>query len=301
VALDGSEKAFETIHYLCSFKPFLKKKLVLHNILTRVPEYYYDLEKDPFNHAKSSRIQAWEIGYKAQMKTFMKKAETLLISAGFKPDAISVMIAERKKGIARDIMDEARKGYEALLIRRRGGAELLLSLALGSVSTKLVEKTNYLPVMVAGIQKVKHSLLIAVDNSEGAKRAVAFVAKIVEHSDCRIVLCTVLRGFDLYPKKNSPKKPIDQTFRAFEEIETFARDAEQILENVGIPKKNIVTKIIQGASSRTDAIVDAAKQENCDTIIFGRKGKSDVTDFDVGSVPWKVIHGAKEMTVWMIP
>ncbi len=49
------------------------------------------------------------------------------------------------------------------------------------------------------------------------------------------------------------------------------------------------------------AIVEAAKEENCDTIVFGRKGKSEVSNFDIGRVPWKVIHGAKKMTVWMVP
>jgi len=36
VALDGSKKAFKTIDYLCNFKPFCKKELVLHNVIARV-------------------------------------------------------------------------------------------------------------------------------------------------------------------------------------------------------------------------------------------------------------------------
>lgn len=301
VALDGSQRAFKTIQYLCSFKPFLKKELVLHNIITRVPECYYDLEKDPLSYDKSSRVKTWELGYRAEMEDFMEKATSMLIAAGFKPEAITCIIAQRNKGIARDIMDEAQKGYDALLIRRRGGAKILLPLALGSVSTKLVEKTICLPVILAGIQKINHSLLIAVDGSQGSKKAVEFVAQIVEHSDCRIVLCSVLRDFDMYDEKKKQKKSIACITTAFEKIETAVRDAGQILENAGIQRKNIVNKIIQGAESRADAIVEAAGQENCDTIVFGRRGKSDVTSFDIGSVPWKVIHGAKEMTVWMVP
>jgi nucleotide-binding universal stress UspA family protein len=48
-------------------------------------------------------------------------------------------------------------------------------------------------------------------------------------------------------------------------------------------------------------IVETAMKENCDTIVFGRKGKSNISDFDIGRVPWKVIHGAKMMSVWMVP
>ncbi len=301
VALDGSQRAFKTIQYLCSFKPFLKKELVLHNIITRVPECYYDLEKDPLSHDKNSRVKIWELGYRSEMEVFMEKSKTMLIAAGFKPEAISIIIARRNKGIARDIMDEALKGYAALLIRRRGGAKILLPLALGSVSTKLIEKTICLPVMLAGIQKVNHSILIAVDGSQGAKRAVEFTAQIIEHSHCSVVLCSVFRDFEIYDETKKQKKAIPCITTVFEEIETAVRDAGQILENSGIRRKNIVYKIIQGAKSRTDAIVEAARQENCDTIVFGRRGKSDVTSFDIGSVPWKVIHGAKEMTVWMVP
>jgi hypothetical protein len=49
------------------------------------------------------------------------------------------------------------------------------------------------------------------------------------------------------------------------------------------------------------SIVEVAMEENCDTIVFGRKGKSEASSFNIGRVPWKVIHGAKEMTVGMVP
>jgi len=297
VALDGSQRAFGTIKYLCSFKPFLKKELVLHNIITKVPDCYYDLKKEPSSYNANFRMRAWEIGYRTKMETFMETSKRELITAGFKPEAIRIIIAERKAGIARDIMDEAQKGYDALLIRRRGSAQQFLSFVMGSVSTKLVEKTTGLPVILAGTQKVNHSLFLAIDGSDGAKRAVEFVAKIIENSDCRVVICSVLRNFDLYDKKKS----VDFIRNGFEKIETIVRDTGKIVEHAGIQRKNIMFKIIQGAKSRSRAIVEAAKEEKCDTIILGRKGKSDVSSFNMGRVPWKVIHGAKEMTVWMVP
>jgi hypothetical protein len=41
--------------------------------------------------------------------------------------------------------------------------------------------------------------------------------------------------------------------------------------------------------------------EKCDTLVFGRKGKSNVDNFDIGTIPWKAIQGAREMTVWIVP
>lgn len=301
VALDGSKRAFRTIKYLCQFKPFLKKELVLHNVITKVPECYYDLKKEPFSYKITSQVRAWEAGYKAQMEVFMKKSRMMLISAGFPPEAIHIIIAPRKKGIARDIMDEAQKGYDALLIRRRGGAQKFLPLVMGSVSTKLVEKAGFLPVMLAGVQKVNHSLLLAVDGSDGSNRAVEFTAKMIENSECRIVLCSVLRDFTLVDENKNTKKENCCITAEFKEIEKATRDAKKVFEAAGIPKERIDLKIIHGAQSRAAAIAEAAKEENCDTIVFGRRGKSEVSNFDIGRVPWKVIHGARKMTVWMVP
>lgn len=301
VALDGSERAHRTINYLCSFKPFFNKKLVLHNIITKVPMCYYDLKKDPFSANVTSEVRAWESSYKAQIQEFMEKARMELIAAGFRPEDISVVISERKNGIARDILDEAKKGYEALLIRRRGGSQTILPIIMGSVSTKLLEKADSIPVILAGIQKVNHSLLIGIDGSEGARRAVEFTSKMIKNSDCKVVLCSVLRDFDLYNEKNQKIKPAGFVKVAFEDLEKAIQEAHGILEAAGIPKKKITVKLIQGADSRSEAIVSAAMEEKCDTLVFGRKGKSEVENFDIGTIPWKAIQGAREMTVWIVP
>ncbi len=301
VALDGSERSVRTIQYICSFKPFLKKDLVLQSIITKVPQCYYDLKKDPFSIAATSRVLAWESSFKAQMMEFMETARAKLLAAGFRPGQIRVSISERKNGIARDILEEAGKGYDALLIRRRGGSQTLLPLVMGSVSTKLVEKASHLPLILAGNKQVNHSLLIAVDGSEGSRRAVEFVGKMIGDSDCRIVLCSVLRDFNLDAADNGKKKIAGFIKSAFEELEMALREAESLLEEAGIPRQKITVKLIQGAGSRTEAIVAGADQEKCDTLVFGRRGKSEIDDFEIGSIPWKAIQGAREMTVWIVP
>ncbi len=44
-----------------------------------------------------------------------------------------------------------------------------------------------------------------------------------------------------------------------------------LFENVGIQRKNIVRKIIQGARSRAETIVESAREENCDTLFLAEK------------------------------
>ncbi|MCK5310594.1 MAG: universal stress protein, partial [Desulfobacteraceae bacterium] len=62
VAFDGSRKAFKTIKYLCSFKPFLNKQIVLYNVISSVPECYYDIKKAPFSKSAITQVKAWELG-----------------------------------------------------------------------------------------------------------------------------------------------------------------------------------------------------------------------------------------------
>lgn len=292
VALDGSQKAFQTITYLCTFKPFLKKELVLHNVITRIPQCYYDLRKDPSSYSAASRMMVWESGYRSQIDAFMEKSKTRLIDAGYRPEAIHIMIKQRENGIAQDILDEARKGYAALVIRRRGGAQQLLPLVMGSVSTRLVEKTDCLPVLLAGTQVVNHRLCIAIDGSKGSRRAAEFTAGFIRGSDCRIFLCAVIREI---PEFNTITGELEKgIYDTAEEIADMFKRAE-------IPEKNISFDIIKGAQSRAAALVETADKKNCDTIVFGRRGISNTPGSDIGRVPWKVIHGARHLTVWMVP
>ncbi len=146
IVLDGSEKAFRIIDYICSFKPFHKYKLVLHNVIFKVPEYYYDLKKEQFTNGVPSQVRAWELGYRSQMETFMEKARMKLIYAGIDPRNITILIANRKRGITRDIMDEARNGYDCVLIRRQSAAQQFLPFGIGSLATKLFHSAKKMTI-----------------------------------------------------------------------------------------------------------------------------------------------------------
>jgi len=240
VALDGSRKALKTIEYLCSFKSFHKFELVLHNIITRVPECYYDLKKDPISSNAISQVEAWKHGYRSDMEAFMEEAKKKLIASGFKQERINIRIEDRKDGIARDILDEAQKGYHALLLRRRGGAKTLLSIAMGSVSTKLIEKAAAFPVLLAGVQEVTNSIFIAIDGSDGSRRAVDFVSKTIGDSDCKIVLCSVLRDFNVFADRKITKKSNKFIRNVFVNIETAIKMLKKRL------KQQVLKKVISG-------------------------------------------------------
>ncbi|MBF0468452.1 MAG: universal stress protein [Desulfamplus sp.] len=299
VALDGSERSMKTVEYLYDFEPFRNKEIVLFHIFSDVPESYWDMGKTPFTRNGAAQIKGWGAQRKITMEEFMERSKSMLMSAGYKPEAITINIKERNKGIARDIIAEASKGYFALLLRRRGyGA--LLHMIMGSTTTKIVEKLYATPVLVAGLNKIRHSILVGLDGSEGSERAVEFTARTVGKSHCKIVLCTVLRDFDIYAGDRNNTDISDCVDCVFDDVETSMRRASQILQKHGVKASDIERKIITGVGTRAGAIAKAAQEEKCDTIVLGRRGLSNVNDFDIGRVSWKVIHAARDMTIWII-
>jgi nucleotide-binding universal stress UspA family protein len=175
---------------------------------------------------------------------------------------------------------------------------------LGSVANKLVEKLQHVPVWIVGGTPKPEKILVAMDTSEGAMKAVAFVGEMAAGTELKITLLNVIRGFrspDL-PKEIlcTPEDEKCLIEDLTQEIDTAFGKAEEKLVQAGIDKKRITTKVIQGATSRSGAICDEAKAGGYGTIVVGRRGLSRVQEFFMGRVGQKVIHLGKETAVWVV-
>ena len=299
VVLDGSERSFKTIEYLCDFKPFIGKEIVLFNVFSSVPESYWDIGNEAFSRNAMAQARGWELQRRKEMEHYMERAKSMLVGAGYPVENVSICIQNRDRGVARDIITEAAKGYFAVLARRRGyGAQL--QMVMGSTTTKLLERLSSVPVLLAGLHKSNSSILLSVDGSEGSKRAVDFTSHVVADSSCRIVICGVLRDFDLIDMEGEARETESPVKLFFNSMQVAIDDAAEKLKAVGIPSEKIQRKIITNTRSRAGGIVKAAEEEDCGTIVLGRRGKSNVEEFAIGRVPWKVVHAARRMTVWIV-
>ncbi len=300
VPVDGSDRSLNTVRYIAKIKPFQQMQIVLFHVYAGAPESYFDLGKDPRSTGTVAYVRAWEIQQKINTRDYMQKARRILLHAGFPEEAVTVKIQKRKQGIARDIIKEAREGYDAVVARRRGlGA--LRGIVLGSVANKLLEKLNFLPLLLAGRTAVGKKLLLAFDGSPGAMQAVNFVGSTMGSSDFKVCLFHVIRGSAeaalehqriFSPQEYTEGAEIDMASR-FEEAKTTLMESS-FIEN------RISTKIITGVQSRAAAIVKEARQGDYETIVLGRRGLSQVRTFFIGRVTNKVIHMARDRTVWVV-
>ena len=223
----------------------------------------------------------------------MEQAKKTLVEMGFNENNVQIKIQNRRKGVARDILEEAVQGYDAVLIRRRG-ATALNNIVMGSVSAKLMEKLTFMPVLIAGRNPVNKKILLAVDGSPCATRAVRFIAETIGPLEgYEVCLFHAVRGKMLDDLDVFKENGISDSEQIFAE-------AERILLEGGFSKEAISYRSMTGVLSRAGAIVNAAEEENWGTIVLGRRGLSRVREFFMGRVSSKVVFAGRKNTVWIV-
>ena len=288
LALDGSDRAFETIRYISELQPFRNKKVVLFSVMDRIPESYWDLERQPNLGRRIRDIRAWQESNRTRIQKYMEDAAQRLVKAGFPADAVKTKIQERKKGIARDIVEEAKRGYDAVALGRKGMSKVR-GLVLGSVATKLLEKVAFVPLFVVGRCSKPVRILLGLDGSDASVRTVDYVCRTLEGCECDVTLAHVIRS----------EEP-GSAEAAREKIGPVFDMAKSHLRNCGFDAKRIDAKIITGALSRAGALVQEARDGGYCTIIVGRKGMSKVRDFFMGRVSNKVVQLGRDKVVWVV-
>jgi len=290
VALDESDYAFETVKYISRIPSLKGKQIHLFSVCTKIPGRYWDLQREAAFSGKVTEILAWEARQREACEGYMKKAKQILLDAGFSDKSVSIKLHEIGRGIARDIIKEAGKGYKALVVGKRGMSRVK-GLVTGSITTKLLQRASFIPIFLVGRNPRPGKFLVAFDGSEGSMRAVDCIGTMLGGSACEINLTNVIRfGED---EKSYIAQAEDMIAAAFDE-------AIERLTNAGIPLNLINTQIITGAESRAGTIVDEAVQGSYGTIVLGRRGLSRVKDFSMGRVSNKVIQIAKGHAVWVV-
>jgi nucleotide-binding universal stress UspA family protein len=138
VALDDSENAMRAVQFIA--KNFtLDHEITLFSVLMDTPAIC-DLqspELTPYFVSQQKALCAMSDRKRELLASSQEKARAVLREAGFPETGITARIQVRKRGVARDIIDEARSGYPIVVLGRRGLSSIGEFL-LGSVSQKVL-------------------------------------------------------------------------------------------------------------------------------------------------------------------
>ena len=300
VAVDVSDRCLETVRHITERKPFQKKHLVLYHVLSSLPHFYWDIEMEPLGTEAVVHIRDWEGEQKRAINKFMEKARQILLNADFPEDAVTIKIKNIEKGIARDIVEEAKVGYMAVIISRSGSGEVPEPF-LGPNAFKVIQNLSFVPVFIAGKNLPAKNILVAMDGSEGAMQAIDFVGELVGGHNFKVTLVHVVRDdSSIGPAPLYRPLPKENLQVEEQKIRTVFDEARSRLINRGFKSDDVTSKIVTGAASRSAAIVQEAEQRGYATIVLGRRGLSQSQDFFMGGVSNKVIQLGIEQAVWVV-
>lgn len=155
---------------------------------------------------------------------------------------------------------------------------------------------------------MEKKILLAIDDSENARRAVEFVANFFA-PDNKITLFNVIPDTAALCAMNSPEltpyfKSQQSSFCLLEEkkrelVNQAVQKAKNILMDAGFDERNITVKSELKKSGVARDIVREAESDY-DVIVLGRRGLSGIKDFILGSVSQKVFNLAKDISVLVV-
>ncbi|MBI5593175.1 MAG: universal stress protein [Deltaproteobacteria bacterium] len=309
ILVDGSERTIQTVNYVKDFMPVDENtRIVLFHVYSGIQEEYRELEQEPTCITVADQLKNRETQEKGKIRACLEQAKNILISGGFSEQSIEIKFHRLEKGVARDIIEEARKGYTAVVLRRRGmGA--LKNIILGSVAVKLLQALTFIPILIVGQAPAVKKILLAVDASPASMKAVEFVASLLGGHGYEVCIFHAIPGlgaihFDLSEVCRPELPEVDMSDTCLEafklKVARLFQDVKHRLVTSGFESEKISEKIISGVRSRSDAIVKEAEKGGFGTIAVGRRGLSKVEAFFMGRVGHEVVYGGKIFTVWVV-
>ncbi|MCG6982398.1 MAG: universal stress protein [Deltaproteobacteria bacterium] len=288
VAVDGSNQAFEAARYVSQlFLPNSMEVVLFHS--------FWEARKDPAYRHRHAFIAEWMTEQERAIQEFLERARQLFLEQGVPENVVITKIKERKLGIVRDIVEECQGGFDALVVGREGVSKLK-DLVWGSIARELIGYPLTIPLCVVGGTPEVGRILLGMDGSEGAVKALDYLGTILQCTNCEGALFHVIKSFDYV---------IVYADAGFEKAERAAKicleKAICHLEEEGLSRDRMITKIAVGADSCSRAIVEKAREDGYGTIVVGRRSLSGLQECFLGRVSNNVLKLAKQMAVWVVP
>jgi len=149
IAMDDSENAMRAVDYVanCLSK---NSEITLFSVLMDTVTIcdMHSPELIPYFRSQQDSFCSIEDKKKELVDQALKRAKELLTAAGFEETVIRIKVETKKRGVARDIIDEAHRGYDTLVIGRRGIAGIK-EFFIGSVSHKVLNALNDVSIILA--------------------------------------------------------------------------------------------------------------------------------------------------------
>ena len=155
--------------------------------------------------------------------------------------------------------------------------------------------------MINSEKNFNKNILIAVDESENARRAVSYVAQFLAGiKGFKVLVLHVIRQPEEDFFATSSEK--NQWFGQYKlKVDAMLEDYRQMLIHAGFDIEDVsVRSTVRYCPSLAECILAERDKMKCSTIVLGRQGLSRSEEFLFGSVSSKVVNHARGCTVWVV-
>ncbi|MEJ2724569.1 MAG: universal stress protein [Deltaproteobacteria bacterium] len=303
IPIDGSKNALRSFDYLKKmYGPKHKMDLSLLYVVPSLPPLLGG-EKLTDKEVYASLTNA-EQRLLNKANKVLNQAKQQLLAKGFEEKRIEMIAEKRRAGVGQNICEWAEnERVDAVLLTRRGQTDLEMFF-LGRVSDHVVGYCKDAPVWVMGGVSESKKVLVCVDNSENALRAVDHAGFMLGGTDAPVTVFHTMRHL----KRYIPEDVLEETpeleelwkKKAGEDIAPFMEKARDMLLKAGLAQSQVTSKIVEGSRSPADDILKEARENGYGTIVLGRRGISGIKGFLFGSVTKKILNQATGLTIWLV-
>ncbi len=304
VPVDGSESSLRSLDYLhLMLGTNHRLKVTVLHVLQSLPSVV--IEESRKNANLQEQLQNLNKSNISLAKRVLADAKNKLVKIGFADKAVKTVYQERRVGIARDICNWSQDNQaDAMVISSRGRSRIQVFFT-GEIANKVLEYSKTCPIWLIKGSVKNRDVLLAVDHSANAMRAVGHCGFMLTGTGANVTVFHANRDLKRFiPKEVVEEFPEFKKFfsrKAGEVVAPYLKKSKEILLKAGLTERQITIKVIDGSRNTARDILNMARSNGIGTVVMGKKGHSNIADFSMGSTARKVLEGASDMAICMVP
>ncbi|RLB88317.1 MAG: hypothetical protein DRH26_13820 [Deltaproteobacteria bacterium] len=287
LAYDGSHLALDSVQYIGEVFPSYRTEVSIFYVETKIPRSFWKMERELDFRFKTPEIRASIADRKKAVNLAMEKAKQRLLAAGFPSDAIHTMVHIKNRGVLQDLIEESHKGYDALVIGRKGHSRIK-DFFVDSLPIKLLGKIKNIPLIVVGEKPAHKNIIVAFDGTREIMKAIKSMSSLIKTNDCKLLLCHSQTPRGLF--RPPPEKA---------SADMFDLPLDYFLE-AGFSIDQVSFEIMEGERNHTNCILNKARYGDFGTIVIGRRRLTAVKKLFLNRVGNKIFRNADNHVVWIV-